>query len=157
LLRIANEGGTTEISQEIIEFLSGDVSIERLKVQLTRLPDMIKTALLMAQLKRSPTSIRTITDAMFKSSIYQNMMCELDKLLLLYLTIPATTATAERSFSSLRRVKTYLQNTMSAHKLNNVLLMHVHQNRTDGLDLAKIAKAFIELNSRRINYFGKLL
>ena len=32
-----------------------------------------------------------------------------------------------------------------------------HQNRTDDLDLAKIPKAFIELNSRRMNYFGKAL
>ena len=28
-----------------------------------------------------------------------------------------------------------------------------HQNRTDYLDLVKIPKAFIELNSRRMNYF----
>ena len=32
-----------------------------------------------------------------------------------------------------------------------------HQNRTDDLDLAKIPKAFIELSSRRINYYGKAL
>ena len=53
LLRSVNEGGTTEISQEIIEFLSGDVSIERLKVQLTMLPDVIKTAF-DGTVKRSP-------------------------------------------------------------------------------------------------------
>ena len=32
-----------------------------------------------------------------------------------------------------------------------------HQNRTDDLDLAKIPKTLIELNSRRINYFSKAL
>ena len=32
-----------------------------------------------------------------------------------------------------------------------------HQNRTNDLDLAKIPKEFIELNSRRMNYFGKAL
>ena len=32
-----------------------------------------------------------------------------------------------------------------------------HQNRTDDLDLANIPKAFIELNSRRMNCFGKAL
>ena len=32
-----------------------------------------------------------------------------------------------------------------------------HQNRTDNLDLAKILKAFIKLNSRRMNYFGTAL
>ena len=33
----------------------------------------------------------------------------------------------------------------------------VHQNRTDDLDLDKIAKAFIEVNSRRMKYFGKVV
>ena len=65
------------------------------------------------------------------SSLYQNMLCEFDKLLVLYLTFPVTTATVERSFSSLCRVKTYLQNTMSAWKLNNLLLMHAHQKASD--------------------------
>ena len=32
-----------------------------------------------------------------------------------------------------------------------------HQSRTDDLDLAKNPKVVIELNSRRINYFSKLL
>ena len=32
-----------------------------------------------------------------------------------------------------------------------------HDNITDDLDLGKIPKAFIELNSRRKNYFGKVL
>ena len=32
-----------------------------------------------------------------------------------------------------------------------------HQNRTDGLDLAKVPKAFIELNSIGMNYFGEVL
>ena len=32
-----------------------------------------------------------------------------------------------------------------------------HQNRIDDLDLAKIPKAFIGLNSRKVSYFGKTL
>ena len=31
----------------------------------------------------------------------------------------------------------------------------LYQNKTDNLDLAIIPKSFIELNSRRMNYFGK--
>ena len=42
---------------------------------------------------------------------------------------------------------------MSACRLNNLLLMHVHQDRTDDLDLLEIAKQFIHANSRRIRYF----
>ena len=155
LLKSANEGTTDLLSQELINYLGVDINIERLKVQLAMLPDVIKTAF-DGSIKKV-TNIRTIADAMTKSTIYQSMLCEVDKLLLLYLTIPVTTATAERSFSSLRRVKTYLRNTMSTCKLNNLLLMHVHQNRTDDLDLDKIAKAFIEVNSRRMKYFGKVV
>ncbi|XP_065920227.1 zinc finger MYM-type protein 1-like [Dysidea avara] len=154
LLKSANEGTIDLLSKKIIKFLGVDVNIKRLKVQLAMLPDVIKTAF--DGSVKKVTNIRTITEAMTKSSLYQNMLSELDRLLLLYLTFPVTTATAERSFSSLHRVKSYLRNTLSACKLNNLLLMHVHQNRTDDLDLTKIAKAFIELNSRRLNYFGKL-
>ena len=155
ILECANEGTTGLLTQQIVEFLGSDVDVKRLKVQLAMLPDLIKTAF-DGSIKKV-TNIRTIPDAMTKSSIYQKMLCEVDKLLLLYLTFPVTTATAERSFSSLRRVKTYFRNTMSACKLNNLLLMHVHQSRTDELNLTEIAKAFIALNSRRIHYFGKLL
>ena len=155
LLKCANEGSTDLLTEQIVEFLGSDVHVERLKFQLAMLPDLIKTAF-DGSIKKV-TNIRTITDAMEKSSIYQNMLCEVNKLLMLYLTFPVTTSTAERSFSSLRKVKTYLRNTMSACKLNNLLLMHVHQNRTDQLDLTEIAKAFIAVNSRRMNYFGKLL
>ena len=115
------------------------------------LPDVIKTAL-DGTIKRV-TNVRTIADAMMKSDIYQNMLCEVNKVLLLYFTFPVT---AERSFSSLHRIKTYLRNTMGACKLNNLLLMHVHQHRTDKLDLVTLAREFISVNSR-INYFGKTM
>lgn len=39
------------------------------------------------------------------------MLSEVDKLLNIYFTFPVTSATAERSFSSLRRIKTYLRST----------------------------------------------
>ena len=104
LPKSANEGTTDLLSQELINYLGVDINIERLKVQLAMLPDVIKTAF-DGSIKKV-TNIRTIADAMTKSTIYQSMLCEVDKLLLLYLTIPVTTATAERSYSSLRRVKT---------------------------------------------------
>ena len=114
------------------------------------LPDIIKTAL--EGTIKKVTNVRTIADAMLKSDIYQSMLSEAKKLLSLYFTFPVTTATAERSFSSLRRVKTYLRSTMSACRLNSLLVMHIHQDRTEKLDLATIAREFISVNS---NYFGK--
>ena len=45
---------------------------------------------------------------------------------------------------------------MTHCRLNNLFLLYVHTNIVDKLDLSCIAKDFASVNSRRINYFGKL-
>ena len=85
----------------------------------------------------------------------KDMFSEVDKLLCLYLTIPVTTCSAERSFSTLRRMKMYLQSTMTEERLNNVMILHVHKDETDALDLREIAQFFVSANSRRTDFFGK--
>ena len=62
------------------------------------------------------------------------------KLLSLVLIMPATNAVSERSFSCLRRLKSYLRTTMSQSRLNNVMVLHVHKNLTDKLSLVDIGK-----------------
>ena len=83
------------------------------------------------------------------------MLIGVDKLLRAYLTFPVTSATAERSFSSLRRIKTFLRSSMTQQRLNNLLLLYVHSERTESLNLVSVAKDFVGANSRRMNYFGK--
>lgn len=82
------------------------------------------------------------------------MLTEVDKLLKIFLTIPVTTATAERSFSALKRIKMYLRNSMSQERLNHCLILHVHREKTDDLSLPEIAQEFVSRNERRISYFG---
>ena len=67
------------------------------------------------------------------------------------------TATAERTFSSLRRLKTYLRSTMTQIRLNNITLTYTHRDRLERVDLTDIAKKFISSNERRRNFFGLLL
>ena len=45
---------------------------------------------------------------------------------------------------------------MSAGRLESLLLMHIHQERTEKLDLAVVAKEFVSINSGRLNYFGNI-
>jgi len=42
--------------------------------------------------------------------------------------LPITTCEAERSFSTLRRLKTYLRSTMAADRLTSLALMHIHRD-----------------------------
>ena len=45
------------------------------------------------------------------------------------LCMPVSTATAERSFSKMRRVKTYLRNTMTTERLSGLGLVNIYQDR----------------------------
>ena len=69
--------------------------------------------------------------------------------------LPATNATSERSFSALKRVKTYLRSSTSDRRLNHLLTMHIDQERCDELDLVKVANVFIKKAPRREEMFGK--
>ncbi|PIK46812.1 putative zinc finger MYM-type protein 1-like [Apostichopus japonicus] len=84
------------------------------------------------------------------------LFSELAKLLMLYLTVPLTLCTAERSFSSLRRLKTYMRSTMTQQRLNDLTILHVHKKIAQQLDERIIARKFINDVDRRECYFGNV-
>ena len=49
-------------------------------------------------------------------------------------TLPVTTATNERSFSALKYLKTYLQNTTKELRLNSLALLYVYRDISLGLE-----------------------
>lgn len=101
------------------------------------------------------TTIRTVAETLNTSTMVNGMLKEVGKLVQAYFTFPVTSATAERSFSCLRRIKTFLRSTMTHQRLNNLFLLYVHTSRTDSLDLSAVAREFVLANTRRLNYFGK--
>ena len=66
-------------------------------------------------------------------SAQRDLLYQACRVLQLVLVMPATNATSERSFSALRRVKGYLRSTMSQQRLNNLMVLHVHKERTETL------------------------
>ena len=143
------------IRQEIPSYLSHYLSeqeIVQLKAQLPMLPGAIDSTL--SGSVKHVTNVRTVCDALNGSEIMKQMLSIVHKLAVIYLTFPVTSATAERSFSSLRRVKTYLRSRMTSQRLNNLFLLYIHQSYTDTLDLSLVAKDFASSNTRRVNYFG---
>jgi len=73
----------------------------------------------------------------------KQMFKEFDTLLRLYLTIPVTTATAERAFSTLNRLKNALRTAMTQSRLNHCLLTHIYKEKLDEIDPNKITATFI--------------
>ena len=57
--------------------------------------------------------------------------------------MPAINVTSKSSFSALRRVKSYLCTTMGQQRLNYLMLLNVHKERTDNLNLRSVFNEFV--------------
>ena len=67
---------------------------------------------------------------LLKSFVVLNLtetFCELTKLIKILITTPMTTAESERSFSTLKRIKTFLRNTMLNERLNALAVLSIEK------------------------------
>ena len=82
------------------------------------------------------------------------MMPNIIKVLKLLLVNPATSATAEKSFSLARRLKTWMRLTMLSERLNVLAVLHEHKTFTDELNLGEVATELFSRNESRVSEFG---
>ena len=126
----SSEPGPGPIPDDVAVHCTEDVDMARLSTQLSMLPELLtdhnrrNAGCLITKV----TKIATIVDVLSKAGVTAGAYSEVNKLLRLYLTVPMTNATAERSFSTLRRVKTYLRSTMTEKHLNHVIFLNIHKN-----------------------------
>jgi len=83
---------------------------------------------------------------------FRTLFPNIVKLIQLLSVIPATSATAERSFSCLRRVKTWLRSTISQTRLNSMVILQA--NRLVQPHIDTVIDEFISLNDTRRKIFG---
>ena len=69
------------------------------------------------------------------SEVEKSMISEIITICNLLLVNPATSAAGERSFSSARRLKTWLRSTMTQTRFGNLTILNTHKQRTDNLCL----------------------
>lgn len=70
-------------------------------------------------------------------------------LLKILVTLPVTTCSSERSFSTMKRLKTYLRNSTSESRLNGLALMSVH--RRINVPTEEVIDLFAAQKARRLN------
>lgn len=68
------------------------------------------------------------------------------------LTMPVTTATAERSFSKLKIIKNYMRTTMTQERLTNLALLSIESDLCEQLDYSDLINSFSEIKARKINF-----
>ena len=62
----------------------------------------------------------------------------------LILVMPASNAASERSFSTMRKIKNYLRNTMGQVRFNNLMILNIYKEELDALDLTDITREFVQ-------------
>ena len=147
LLKVLNSGDISEELKVVLDSYGSDFHATNLKPQLEIFA------------KNVPGDIKNIFD--IKNYLQQlgsaekALLSEVITIMKLILVMPATNAMSERSFSAMWRVKSYLRSTMHQERLNHLMILHIHKDKTDQLFLPEIANDFISKSERRSQAFGK--
>ena len=112
--------------------------------------------LLFARLRRLDRSISVveISEEMRQNRASADMAPNFISALKTYIVLPSSAFEAERSFSALRRLKTYLRSTQTQQRLNDLAILNVHRDHAEALDLAKANHEFVSRTQTRRNKFG---
>ena len=139
-----------EFSDTLRKTYSSKIDFDQVIAELKLLHSLMKQCL--PDVKRA-TSLDTVISVV---NYGQNRLIlpSVVHLIQIYLLAPISAASAERSFSVQRQIKSYLRNTMSGKRYNNLLVLNIHKEKTDNIDLIKLAREFAQKNDRRLRYFG---
>ena len=71
---------------------------------------------------------------------------------MMYMTVPVTVATAERSFPELKLIKNFFRNFMYQGKLSGLAQLLIENERAKNLDSRKVIHQFASAKARRKNF-----
>lgn len=93
----------------------------------------------------------------FMENNLQDTFSETVSLLKILITTPTTTAESERCFSTLKRIKTFLRNTMAQDRLNALAMLSMEKNLIQNIpDLnTKVIEKFATQKDRRAEFMYK--
>uniref|UniRef100_H2ZVP5 TTF-type domain-containing protein n=1 Tax=Latimeria chalumnae TaxID=7897 RepID=H2ZVP5_LATCH len=135
--------------ENISNFYKNDIDKGRLQLDRDMFLDIAK------QCSIHLSTLQDVVDVFSgeKGKHLRQLLPGLTKLIKLALTVPVTSCTSERSFSSLRRIKIYLRSTMGQARLNHVAILHGHKHLTRKINLNVVANEFIRWSASRRNTF----
>ena len=111
----------------------------------------INKTLLQSELRKykSQTSLTAVSgnvEISINHENYPNLM----KLFHLKRSLPVSSAEAERSFSTMKRVKNSLRNRLTNKRMSDLCLLSAERDLTEKLEIGKIIDLFSETKTRRV-------
>lgn len=118
LLRQAMKGNNLQLDSAVVDLYSDEFDFDQLKTQLSLLYNLLDGEKI--------DSVKQFAEWL-KESSSRPFLGQVERLIKLLLTLPATNASSERTFSALKRVKSYLRNSMGQQRLNSCMLLHIYR------------------------------
>ena len=79
------------------------------------------------------------------SNVFPNVLIALR----IFLSLPATVASNERSFSVLKRIKSFFRSTMSQERLNGLAMLNINSDKAKLLDYSSVINEFAQKKARK--------
>ena len=150
LLKACSGKSVDEDLTAVCDFFYDDFDKEELASELLTLQTLYASVI-----QSEEPSIDSLKRALLSlSSTQRALLGMVSRVFQLLLVLPATNATSERSFSALRRIKSYLRTTMTQSRLNHLMILHYHQDLCDKLDIDSVGNEYISKNDTRRNTFA---
>ena len=150
ITKAANNSDYTTELKEVLSFYSNDFDATKLSTQLEVLSASFTTDE-HTSLKDVLTFLRTLSTG--QRSLF-NQVCKVANIILV---MPATNAASERTFSTMKRVKSYLRSTMGQERLNHLMTLNIYKKEVSKLDLNIVANEFVQGSDHRNQVFGKFM
>ena len=135
---------------ELSDFIDCQALVEKLK----DLPFSLKVFNANSAIPiKKVTSLDTISDVM-NHSVSTKKLCPTIHVVLQYCcSVPLRSPTAERSFSTMQRVKNYLRFTSGSDHLNNAMFASIQPKLTNQMNLKAVTNEFVKVDETRMHYF----
>jgi len=118
-----------------------DFAVEELIVEMQSFPNLPKR-------KMTTLELLVFLEEKNLNEVYPTMWIALR----IAVTIPVTVASAERRFSKLNLIKTYLRSTMSQERLCGLAIINVNQEVSREISFDETKDAFAARKSRRVEF-----
>ena len=136
----------------MFEYYKGDLQTDDINIHKAEF-DIWKFMILKIQEVQPPDTIEKTLKMIYSIKfIYQNIYI----LLQLCTLIPVSIADAERSFSTLKLIKTYLRNRLNDERLSDVAVINIHKDIAQELNIENVVDEFTK-SKRRLSFTNEFI
>ncbi len=140
-----------------------NISLENINRILKMLPKSNKTSTVDAEIiqleiehlfqiaQEETETYENFADLLTISEKYKTALPNANTICRFIATAPITTASSERSFSSLKLIKNFLRNKMGDERLDSCLILHIEKEAADRIALPNVLEKWSKLKHRRIH------